>query len=388
MKRLISSLQLTVVDRYLVREVFMAWLATVVVLISILMSLRLGQYLGKAVAGELPSDMVFPLLGYKALGYTALLMPLALYLGQLLTLGRLYKDSEMAAMFGCGVSLAQVYRALYLLAVPVAALTLVLSVWVAPWATAKGEDLRGQAGQDTNVGSVAAGQFRENADGDRIFYAEGVDGDGTRMSNVFVHGYRDGRPAMAAAAEAHVEIDPESGDRYFVLDNGWRYEDEPGNEDFQIFRYRHHGILLKEEKKTLDEMKREGIPSADLVGSENVHHRSELRWRFSVPVLVLILTLLVVPVGRLAPRQGRYSRMVMGVVVYVAYVNVISVSRVALEKGHIPWGLGLWWVHVLALVLGLGLIVHMTGWRWARHLIGGLPGGKPLLRLLPGGAGS
>ena len=365
--------RLSVLDRYLMRGVLLAWLATILVLVGILMSIRLGQYLTRAVAGELPVDLVFPMLGYKTLAYMAMMLPMSLYLGQLLTLGRLYKDSEIAAMFGCGVSVAQIYRGLFLLGIPVFALTMAFSVWISPWAAAQGEALKAIAQSDTHISGIAAGQFRENTDGDRVFYAESIDEDGERLRKVFVHGYREGRPALAAAAGARLEVDEPSGDRYFVLEDGWRYDNKPDSDKFKIIRFGAHGIFMDDDIHDPQSAKREAIPTVELFGDPNVHHRSELHWRLTTPFLILVLSLLVLPVGRLAPRQGRYSRMVYGILVFILYLNLLSIFRTQLEKGVIPWEMGLWWLHAVTLVLAIFLLTRMLGGRWMAVIVAQTP---------------
>lgn len=362
----IRNAPLGVLDRYLVREVFMAWLATTVVLVAMLMSIRLGQYLTRAVAGELPADLIFPMLGYKTLAYIAMMLPMSLYLGQLLTLGRLYKDSEMAALFGCGVSISRIYRGLYLLAIPAFVLTAAFSLWISPWAAAQGEHLKAIAESDTRISGIAAGQFRENTDGDRIFYAESIDKDGRRLRNVFVHGYRDDRPALAASTSARLHVDPETGDRYFVLEDGWRYDNRPDGDKFKITEFGRHGIFMDDDIGGPPSTKREAIPTGALFGDAHVYHRSELHWRLTTPLLIPVLTLLVLPIGRLAPRQGRYSRMVLGILVSILYLNLLGIARTQLEKGAVPWELGLWWLHAVALVIAGILLARMSGWRRPR----------------------
>ena len=352
---------MNVLDRYLLREVLAAWLATTLVLILILMSIRLGQFLTRAVAGELPADLILPMLGYKTLAYMAMMLPMSLYLGQLLTLGRLYKDSEMAALFGCGVSVAQVYRGLYLLALPAFALTLAFSIWISPWAATQGEALKALAQSDTHISGVAAGQFRENADGNRIFYAEAIDEDGSRLRHVFVHGYRNGQPALAAAAAARLQVDAATGDRYFVLEDGWRYDNTPTSDAFRMIEFGAHGILIDTDDAATASDKREAIPTRALLNDPHPPHRSELHWRLTTPFLILVLTLLALPIGRLAPRQGRYARMIHGILVFILYLNLLGIARSQLEKGIVPWELGLWWLHLVALALAAFLLARMSG---------------------------
>jgi hypothetical protein len=125
---------LTTLDRYLLKEVLQTWLAVTVVLLLIMLSQRFARYLGEAAAGQLPPDVVFTLLGLTSIHYMTVLVPVSLFLAVMLALGRLYKDSEMAALMACGVGYGRLLRPLVAMALAFAAGLAFLSMWVSPWA--------------------------------------------------------------------------------------------------------------------------------------------------------------------------------------------------------------------------------------------------------------
>jgi lipopolysaccharide export system permease protein len=71
--------------------------------------------------------------------------------------------------------------------------------------------------------------------------------------------------------------------------------------------------------------------------------------------MVLILTLLAIPLSELEPRQGRYARVGLVILIFFIYSNLLSAARTWLEKGVVSPQLGLWWPHLLA--LGLAIIL-------------------------------
>ena len=64
-------------------------------------------------------------------------------------------------------------------------------------------------------------------------------------------------------------------------------------------------------------------------------------------------TLLAVPLAHLRPRQGRYSKIVFGILVYLIYSNLLGVGQAWIGKGQVSPLIGLWWAH--ALVLGAAI---------------------------------
>ncbi|HEB98387.1 MAG TPA: LPS export ABC transporter permease LptF [Thiotrichales bacterium] len=347
---------LPVLDRYLLREITLNWLAITLVLWVIVVTNRLVRYLGEAAAGDIPASVIFTLLGLKSVTYLPTLLPLSLFLGVMLAFGRLYKDSEMVAMVACGVGPARIYRPLLWMAGLVSLLLLALSLGVSPYAAELGYRLRAEAEQRAQVSAVAAGRFQEAADGKVIFYAERISGDGRRLEGVFARSDRRPR-ALISARSAHTRVDPETGDRFLVMEDGYRYQGFPGEEDFRIIHFARHGMRI-ETGEARPELKRDAIPTAELLGSRRGVNRAELQWRVSLAVAAFVLVVLAVPLSRTSPRQGRYGRLFVAILVFIVYYNLLGTARVWLERNMLPAFPGLWWVHLLPLGL--------AWWLWRR----------------------
>jgi lipopolysaccharide export system permease protein len=90
--------------------------------------------------------------------------------------------------------------------------------------------------------------------------------------------------------------------------------------------------------------------------------QAELQARISGPLSLFALMLLAVPLSRSRPREGRYARLGVGMLIYIIYANTLSIARLALERGEVPPWLGLWWVHGLLGLVGLTLLARETGW--------------------------
>lgn len=350
------------IDRYVAREVLQTLLGVLLVLLLIFLSNRLVRYLAEAAAGELPGEAILMLVALNAAKYLILLIPLGLYLAILLVLGRLYRDSEMAAMAACGVGGPRLYRAILLLAVPLALVQGWMALQLVPWTDAEQARLLEQAQRDMEVNAIRAGSFQEGMGGKRILYAQEVT-DEPRMHQVFIHVQRDdGRSITLTAREGHLEN--RSGGRYLVLSDGYRYEGRPGDADFRIVEFERHGLLIRRSEAAAEGGKMSARPTSELWGSNDPEEIAELQWRFSMPIGALVLALLALPIGRVNPRSGRYGRLFVAILLYVGYVNLLAFAQSWTERGTIPVTLGLWWVHGLFLLLTAVLLVRQLGLRW------------------------
>ncbi len=353
----------TLLDRYLIREVLQTWIAVAIVFMVVLLSNQLARLLAKVVVGEIQADVVFTILGLKALGYLVILLPFSLFLAQLLSMGRFYQDQELVAMHASGYGLKDLYRAFYWLAIPLAVLVLVLSLWVKPWAKEQAAVFLHESILATDVSGFISGRFKESSSGKRVFYSQQVSPDGQAMINVFVYSESAAGPGFSWSRQARFENDASSGDRYLVMEQGHRYDGEPGKDGFRMVAFERHGVRISANGSELI-LNQEARPTRELMFSPVLADQVEFYWRLLLPLISLGLTLLVVPLGHLRPRQGRYSRLVPGILVFVVYFNLLTVSKSWVLKGATPYVLQTGWVHLLFVGFALVLLFHQLGRKW------------------------
>ncbi len=343
-----------IIDRYIFRETGHTFIAVTGVLLLILIGHQFARVLGKAAADQIPKDAVLVLLGLTSIQFLIVLIPLALFLSIMLALGRLYRDSEMTAIRSCGVSQHQLYRPLISLALILGGLVAWFSLDVGPWARNRIAVLESTARREAAFGEIEPGRFLSADDGESVFYAENVADDGT-FTNVFIQRRVDDRIEVAVADRAEVRRDS-TDQRTLVLYNGRRYEGVPGSAEFRIIKFSEHGIPARLPPPVFRARDREQLSTAELMQSNHPKDRVELQWRFSLPIAVILLTLLAVPLARTNPREGRYGRLAIAVLVYLVYSNLLAAARVWTEQGLIPVSVGVWWVHALLLIVAVVLL--------------------------------
>jgi lipopolysaccharide export system permease protein len=277
-----------------------------------------------------------------------------------LAFGRLYHDSEMAAALACGVGPAAIYRPVTLLAILVAVVLAWLTLSLSPTATARTLSLRSTAAQAGRFAAIAPGKFRSFG-GTAVVYAEDVNPDGT-LGNVFVERNRGPRVEVALAQRARHSVTADGMTHTITLYDGERYEGVPGTQQFRILRFAEHLIPIEVPTPTDVIRDIEAQSTEDLIGSTDPEKRAELHWRIALPTMSLVLTLLAVPIARLRPRQGRYSRVWLAILLYFVYSNLIAAGKVWLARGQTPEFLGLWWTHVAVALLALVFIAGPRTW--------------------------
>jgi lipopolysaccharide export system permease protein len=350
-------LRLGIIDRYLLREATAGWLLVTLVLMLLI--------LGRAAAGKLPQELVLKLVGLSSIEYLVVILPISLLLGVMLALGRLYRDNEMSAITAAGLGLQRLYRPFAPLLITVAIITAWLSIDLSPWASGKVNQLRQGGRQEAvDLQAFAEGQFRSIMDGRGVFYTEGMDRKRGLFTNVFVRVKTAEGTTLIMAKAGRQEIDPKTRARILVLLDGYRYEGEPGEADYLITAFQEHGVRISP-PQIQTKLKSSAKPLDELLASSELKDWVELNWRLSIPLTVLILGLMAVPLAHSLPRQGRYGRLIIALVIYLIYSNLLTVGRVSAEEGKVTVGLGIWAVHGVMFSYVFWLIARREGW-WRR----------------------
>ncbi|MCU9946140.1 LPS export ABC transporter permease LptF [Pseudomonas sp. PDM13] len=350
-----------IVFRYLSREVLVTLSAVSAVLLVIIMSGRFIKYLAQAAQGVLDPGVLFLIMGFRLPGFLELILPLGLFLGFLLAYGRLYLDSEMTVLAATGMSQQRLMAYSLAPATLVALLVAWLSLGLAPQGVAQVARILNEQDALTEFDTLVPGRFQTMKNGTRVTYTESLSADRGELGGVFISEKRlsqnnKERGIGVLVAEKGSQVIHKDGSRYLILENGYRYDGNPGKADYRAIKYETYGILLPKPEISSEIGEREAIPTSELIGSDNPRYQAELQWRLSIPLLVFVVTLLAVPLSRVNPRQGRFLKLLPAILLYMAYLSLLIAARGQLDKGKIPMALGLWWVHGMFLLVGLSLL--------------------------------
>lgn len=320
-------------------------LGTAAVLLIVMTLMNMTLLLGRAVRGGSPETVVYVLLGYQMLGRIDVLLPLAFYLGLLLTLSRWYRDSEMTVLAACGIGLAHFVRPVMLIGAVLSVVVMASSFYTTPLAVRQIEKVKTESAQRSDPEQVSPGVFTEAPGKGRIFYAENIRRDNS-LEGIFISSLEQGRQGVLVAKSGRPFIDPVTGDKFIALHNGTQYEGAPGSTNYRILDFEVYNLRI--EPKKLDEplVPVGGQANLMLLGQlSNPQVIAELHWRIGKTVVLFVLALYALVFAYTDLRRGRMSNFFVAIVVYFVYSNLLGIARTMLEKGSVPPVLGLWWVH-------------------------------------------
>ena len=186
-----------------------------------------------------------------------------------------------------------------------------------------------------------------------MLYVEAVEKDGRTLKNVFIQLKQDQREQIWSAEKGYYWLDKNTGNRFLTLENGQVTEGGAETLDFGIMHFSRNDLKLPEQENRVKSDAMETRKSVDLLSFGSVENIVEFQWRIAPAIAVFVLGLLAIPMSHSSPREGRGGRVVLGILAYVVYVNTLYMSRNWLLKGDMPISVGLWWIHLIALVITL-----------------------------------
>ncbi len=346
-------------QRALRRELVSTAGAVFTTLFTITITVMLIKILGQAAGGKVSSQDVVALIGFAALKYLSVILILTGFISVLVVVTRSYQDSEMVVWFASGLSLSRWIGPVLGFALPIVVLITALSFVVTPWANRNSAEFRQRFEKREDIAKVSPGKFQESSSAERIFFVEGVTGDATKVKNVFVNTVQNGRTSVVVAKEGTIAVD-ERGDKFLVMNQGRRYDGVTGESDFRIMSFERYGVLVGRQSQALSgDLSASSLSTPALLAAPNNFNRGELLWRLSLPVMGLLLMLLAIPLGFVNPRGGRSANLMIALLLFVVYSNMISVFQSAVVQQRLTLGVAWWPLHLLAALL----IVLLFSWR-------------------------
>jgi len=346
---------LRILDRYILREVVVSWLAVTGVLLAILLTNQVARVLERAAESQYPRGVVLELILLGGVQNLSLIVPVGLLLGIVLGLGSLYHDSEMTAAQACGTGSGPVMIPVLGFSLILCVLVALLSLQVAPAAGGRMLELRGAALRAGQFSPITSGKFRMFGAGSTVVYAQGAEQDGT-LRRVFVERDRGGRLEIALAQRATHAYFEDGNLQVITLYDGERFEGIPGERHFRRVHFAKNTIPVRLPVLSGGAVALEGLPLRDLLASDDLAQRAELHFRLAFPIMALVLAVIAIPLARLRPRQGRYARVGFAILIFFVYINLIIAGKMWIARGTTPEWLGLWWVHGCVALLALVIL--------------------------------
>ena len=347
------------------RELAKSFGATLVVLLTIVLTLGLVRTVGAAAQGRISAQDVLLLLGYTGIAQVAPLLALSMFIATVHTLGRLWRDSEMVIWNTAGLSLSRFVRPVLRMAWLVCVSVALLVFFATPWVNRQAADLTQRYLQRSDLSRVSPGVFQSSSDGRSVFFIERERGDETSARSVFIHTQASDRESLTTARSGRIET-REDG-TYLVLDQGHRIDRiaataESFQGTFQTAAVRLGNRPANAKPDTSPRV----IDTWTLITARTPEGDGEPAWRFGLTLACFNLLILGIGLSVSNPRKPSNWGILFALLTFVLYFNLINLSQSWVYNRQAPLGAALVLLHGSVALLGWAVLAwrdQAWGWR-------------------------
>jgi lipopolysaccharide export system permease protein len=354
------------------KELARSFGATLMVILTIVLTNFLIRTLGLAANGAVSPQDVVLVLAFLALGNLPTILALSLFIGVVLSLGRMYRESEMAIWFASGVGLSRFVRPVLATSWPVLVVIAGLMIVVWPWSVRQSNDLRTRYQQRSDVMRASPGQFQSSADGSRVFFVEKAGDEKTGGGrNVFIASERPTRESVAVSQSGKVEN--VGNERFLVLGAGHMQQTDRTTNERTHVEFDNYRVLVGEgggppsgtpSPRTLD--------TPELLRRGGAPNHGEFTWRIGLILGAANLLLLGISLSSTNPRRASNWGLLFALLAFIIYYNLLNLSQAWVTSGRMNMIVALVGLHGGAFFVAL----FMIWWRDHANVI------HPLRRLL------
>lgn len=354
-----------IIARYLIKEITLTLLAVFMVLMLIGLSGQLVGVFSRVADGTLGVNTVFIIFGLESLKMVLVLFPLSLYLAILMTLSRLHQNNEMAAISASGISQVYILQTVLSFAFLISVVVGIFSLQIIPWANGVKQEIDLVSENSSGMEGISAGRFRETSSGLGVIYVEDLNDEHDQMQGVFLQQQnKNNGEFVIKAQKGSREINKNTGDQFMLFENGVRYQKKFGKLDYTVIEFKQHGVRISEKSNIKKQKKHTALGTLDLIKKDGVIYVTEFHSRLAPIFLCILFSVLAVPLSQTSPRQGRYLRLGLGLLIYIVFTNFINIGKSWIIDAKVPTELGLWWVYAIMVCLAVVLIMQQVGFRY------------------------
>lgn len=354
-----------VFDATLRRDLARGFGAILVVLLTIVLTMVLVRTVSLAASDLIePGDVVLAL-GYTTLGYSPIIICVSMFVAIVVTIGRMYRDSEMVVWFSAGLPLWRFAKPVLQAFWPVLLVVALLLAFAWPWVNRSTLELRERYAQRADLSRVTPGVFQSTPDGRRVFFVERNAAGELAARNVFVLSRKDASETVLSARSGHVE---QQGDaRELVLEVGERSDRDLDTGLSTLARFERFRMQVH-----VDALRRSGsrppktLATAQLLRDPSLPARGELVWRAGLLATAFNLALLGIGLAHVNVRRPNNWNLVFALLSGVVYFNLVNLTQTWVAGGRIGAATAFAALHAPA----LGLALLLLWWRDHAAVVG------------------
>jgi lipopolysaccharide export system permease protein len=317
-------------------EVFRSSIGVLLVFFLLVVGSRVVGYFEQAAEGNIDPGIILSVIALRFPDFITLLIPLSFFLGLLITIGRLNSEGEIHGYFSAGLSKFNLIKFLLPQAFIYFFITLVLSLYIAPYTKNLSKDLLVIDSFEEQIDAIQSDEIVSLDDGGFLYVQTADEGliKGVKLfqvdeDNSFIVISDE---LLTTEKDKTIELNLKNGSFY----GGLFSESSKIISNFNNFNFE----IDKNMSQSND------LSLTKLFDYSSASDQATFQWNISIPITILILLLYGIYISSSKPREGKFSFMLPGMLIYVSYLSLLILGRefISDNPGSI---FNLWFIHGL-----------------------------------------
>lgn len=348
-------------DRYISQEMLGPFLLGIVGFVLVMIVDLLFTFVDLIINRGVPFFSVVQLLIYKLPSIMIMTFPVATLFGVAMALGRLSKDSELAALRTSGISFYRIITPIIGLAVLISVVAFITNEKIVPYANQRSEQIIKEIIHRKPIPEIKSDVFFKDPH-DRYFYVRKIDSKNNTLEGVMVYELApDTLPRTITADRGSLEgltLHLNRGIIHkFDSDGKLEYEAAFNNMKLNLLE----NPLTFGKTKTAQEMSsaelRDQIISFERSGVKTNSMRTDLNLKYSIPLTSLVFALIGIPLCLPGIKSSRTWGMVLTIVIMFTFYVFASVFRSLGLGGIVSPFIAAWLPSLSVAVFGIIFII-------------------------------
>ena len=325
-----------ILSKSLNMEVFRSSIGVLLIFFLLVVGSRIVGYFEQAADGNIDPGIILSVIALRFPDFITLLIPLSFFLGLLITIGRLNSEGEIHGYFSAGLSKFNLIKFLLPQAFIYFFITLVLSLYIAPYTKNLSKDLLVIDSFEEQIDAIQSDEIVSLDDGGFLYVQTADEGliKGVKLfqvdeDNSFIVISDE---LLTTEKDKTIELNLKNGSFY----GGLFSESSKIISNFNNFNFE----IDKNMSQSND------LSLTKLFDYSSASDQATFQWNISIPITILILLLYGIYISSSKPREGKFSFLLPGMLIYVSYLSLLILGRefISDNPGSI---FNLWFIHVL-----------------------------------------
>ena len=334
-----------ILSKSLNMEVFKSSSSVLLIFFLLVVGSRIVGYFEQAAEGNLDPAIIMSVVALRFPDFITLLIPLSFFLGVLISISRIYADREIYGFFSVGLAPFDLIKFLAPQALLYFLLTLILSLYVAPYTKALSQEILKIDSFEEQLESIKSDEIVSLNDGGFI-YIQNTD---NLLTGIKALKQNQENSFFVIADELSTSETKELIKLNF--NNGSFYSGVFSNSSKLQSNFNEFKLDIKKEKNLTNDMS-----LTKLFDFSSDSNTASFQWNVSVPITILILLFIGVYISEVKPRQGRFSVILPGMLLYVMYLSLLILGREYIVDNP-KTSFGLWYVHLIFILFLLAYLL-------------------------------